>query len=139
MDLAEQVIIIFSIFVFSFFYLRCFFYGIKLYQLNNSAYKKRKKGETFKEWFLYSRYTEEIPKILRILYFSNMFLHAISLLACIFFDIIGLTFSVGDMIARVIFSYDGIWILILELLFWSPKGRRPYERWIVKRRGQTKK
>ncbi len=122
MDLAEQVIVIFSTFVLSFFYLRCFFYGIKLYQLNKSAYKKRKKGETFKEWFLYSRYTEEIPKILRIFYFSVILIHAISLLTCIFFDTIGLTLSVGDLVARIIFFFDGIWILIIGLLFWSPKG-----------------
>lgn len=44
--------------------------GILDYQLNRSAMKKRKKGETVKEWFLYSRFREEIPKAILVLYFA---------------------------------------------------------------------
>ena len=35
---------------------------ISTYYLNKSAQKKREKGQTIKEWFLYSRYREEIPR-----------------------------------------------------------------------------
>ena len=43
--------------------------GILDYQLNRSALKKRKKDETVKEWLLYSRFREEIPTAIRVIYF----------------------------------------------------------------------
>ena len=57
-------------FLLAYFFYRGFLWGLKLYRLNNSAYKKIKKGETFKEWFLYSRYRDVIPKPLLVFYFS---------------------------------------------------------------------
>ena len=75
MSLKNQIVVIFLCFLVSFIYIRGFLYGIKRYQLNNSAYKKRKKGETFKEWLFYIRYKEEIPKILRVLYYSVLIIH----------------------------------------------------------------
>lgn len=36
-------------FLLAYFFYRGFLWGLKLYRLNNSAYKKIKKGETFKE------------------------------------------------------------------------------------------
>ena len=39
-------------FLLAYFFYRGFLWGLKLYRLNNSAYKKIKKGETFKEWFV---------------------------------------------------------------------------------------
>ena len=72
LTLAEQLFILSACSIGSFFDIRGFLYGLKLYQLNNSAYKKRKKNESLKEWFLYTRYKEEIPKIFRVYYFSNI-------------------------------------------------------------------
>jgi len=53
-------------FLLEFLYARGFLNGIKCYQLNRNAYKKRKKGETFKEWLFYDRWKNEIPKIFLI-------------------------------------------------------------------------
>ena len=68
MNFRRQIFVIVTSYLLSFLFIRGFLWGVKEYPLNNSARKKRKKGETFKEWFLYSRYRKEIPKILLILY-----------------------------------------------------------------------
>lgn len=132
-----SVLILFSI---SFFYIRSFLSGIKTYQLNNSAYKKRKKGETFKEWFFYTRWKKEIPKILLVLYYVVILIHFMYLITAILFVfIIKLSFDIKRIVIDFLWWFDVLWILLLALLFWSPKTGYPYKRWIVKRRGQKPK
>ncbi len=83
MRLQNQIAIILLCWAVAFFYIRWLLSGIISYQLNNSAYKKRKKGMRFKEWFLYSRYREEISKILLLLYFVIVFGHPLMTLVCL--------------------------------------------------------
>ena len=140
MSLTSQIIVILILYIFCFFDIRFFLYGIKRYQLNNSAYKKRKEGETFKEWFFYTRYKEEIPKILLALYFYVLIIHPLSILACFLVHAIKLPSSIGEGIALCTVLIDCVGGLLLGLLFWSPTRRDyPYERWIAKKRGQKKK
>lgn len=139
MSLKNQMVVIVLCFLISLLDIRGFFYGIKKYQLNNSAYKKRKKGETFKEWLLYSRYKEEIPKILRVLYYSVLIIHPVCLLTCLFIYIIELPLSVGGILATAIAGFDVVWMLVISLLFWTPGRDYAYERWITRKRGQTRK
>lgn len=136
MSLKNQIVVIFLCFLVSFIYIRGFLYGIKRYQLNNSAYKKRKKGETFKEWLFYIRYKEEIPKILRVLYYSVLIIHPTCLIACLFAYIIRLPLNIGRILATAIAGLDAAWMLVIALLFWSPGPDYAYERWIIKKRGQ---
>lgn len=138
MDFGRQILVISLMSLLSFFYIRGFIYGIKLYQLNNSAYKKRKKGETIKEWFLYTRYKDVIPKGWRIFYFFLLVLHAVFFIICIVGCIVGNSISqtIGDFIAKFAFYFDGVWVFIFHLLFWSKKPGYAYERWIQKKKGQ---
>ena len=139
MNINDQILVIFLAFFLTFVYIRCFFNGIKRYQLNNSAYKKRKKGETFKEWLLYSRYREEIPKILLVAYFSMILINILGLIICVIIYIVKAPQKIGDITARVVCYSDVTLVTITTLLFWSPSGDDAYERWITKRRGQNKK
>lgn len=139
MSFKNQIIVILLCFLIAFLDVRCFLYGIKRYQLNNSAYKKRKKGETFKEWLFYSRYKEEIPKILRALYYTVLIIHPVCLTVCLFAHIITLPLNPGGALAIFIAGFDVIWMLVLALLFWSSGPGYSYERWITKKRGQNKK
>ena len=139
MSLRNQVVVIFLCFLVSFCGLRCFLYEIKRYQLNNSAYKKRKKGENFKEWLFYSRYKEEIPKILRVFYYTVLTIHPVCLIACLFAYIITLPFNLGEALTIFIVGFDALWMLVITLLFWTPGRDEPYERWITKKRGQKRK
>ena len=139
MSFKNQVVVILGCYFISLLFVRGFLYGIKRYQLNNSAYKKRKKGETFKEWLFYSRYKEEIPKILRVLYYSVLIFHPACLIACLFAHTIKLPLIIGKTFAIAIASFDVIWMLVIALLFWSPGPDYTYERWITKKRGQKRK
>ena len=73
MSLSSQLFCVLASFLMAFWIIRGFLLGIKEYPLNTSARKKRKKGQTFKEWFLYTRYREEIPKFFLVLYFLILF------------------------------------------------------------------
>ena len=138
MNIWRQILVIFLIFCITFFDLRCFLYGIKRYQLNNSAYKKRKKGETIKEWFLYSRYKDIIPKTLYILYYVLIIIHFLILIVCIIFHFLSLE-KWGEITSIFIVCIDVLWILISGLLFWQSRPGYAYSRWIKKRRGQPPK
>ena len=139
MDLERQILLVVIGYLLSFIYIRGFISGEKDYQLNTSAIKKRNKGQTFKEWFLYSRYREEIPKILLILYFVVVAIHPLVLIFCVIFSFIKPLEWVGPVLAKGIFWFDWIWMLILHLLFFQVKPGYKYERWIERRKGNRKK
>ena len=139
MSPKNQLIAIFLCFTLSFFYIRSFLYGVKRYQLNNSAFKKRKKSESFFEWLLYKKYRLEIPKTLLILYFSVLIIHVVGFVICTFFYIFNLSQILGDTITRAIVCFDLLWILIIAFMFWSPGRDYAYSRWIKKHRHKNKK
>ncbi len=134
MSIERQIILLVLSELLSFIYFRGFIVGIKFYQLNKSAYKKRKKGETFKEWLLYSGYKEEIPKIIRVLYFAFLTIHPAGIIIGLFVPL-----TIGGKIARTIWWLDCLLVIVISLLFWTPSGDMKYERWISKRRGQKPK
>ena len=138
MDLGGEIFVIVASYLLSFFSIRVFLWGVKEYPLNNSARKKRKKGETFKEWFLYSRYRKEIPKILLILYFVIVIIHPLILILCIIFNYIDPSNKIGPELARGIFLFDGLWVVAIQLLFWQAKPGLKYERWLTKKGGNRK-
>ena len=138
MSFKNQIVVIILCFCLSFLFLRGFIYGIKRFQLNNSAYKKRKKGESFKEWLFYSRYTEEIPKLLRVLHGLVLIIHLSCFVTCVFLYFTKVSFNIGGILAILIAIFDSAWMLVIAVLFWSPGPGYPYERWISKKRGQKR-
>lgn len=135
MILRNQIILICLQFLISFLLLRQFISGIKLYQLNRSAYKKRKKEETLKEWFFCSRFKEEIPKIIIRFYLGVMTIHCICLITCIALYFTSYSYVVGRIIALGIYWFDASWIIAFIVLFNCPFSRDwAYDRWITKRR-----
>lgn len=139
MNFRNQIILICLQLLISFLLLRQFIGGIKLYQLNRSAYKKRKKGETLKEWFFYSRYREEIPKIIIWFYLGVIVIHCICLIICTALYFTNHSYAVGRIIALVIYWFDAFWIILFIILFNRPSSRDwAYDRWITKRRGKGK-
>ena len=139
MSLGRQIFVVATCYLLSFLYIRGFLRGVTCYQLNTSARKKRKKGQTFKEWFLYSRYREEIPKILLVGYFVIVVLHPLALIFCIIINFIKPLDSFGAILARGVCLLDGVWIIVIQLLFWQVKPDFKYERWIKKKKGNKKR
>lgn len=123
----------------SFWIIRWYLWGIKIYPLNPSARKKRKKGETIREWFFYTRYRQEIPKFFLGLYFVVLIVNMAALLAWIVQHFMGPYPDVGYLIFLCLAAFDGAWMLLLRLMFWSRDGSMPYERWAPKKRGMPPK
>lgn len=123
----------------SFWIIRWYLWGIKIYPLNPSARKKRKKGETIREWFFYTRYRQEIPKFFLGLYFVVLIVNVAALLVWIVQHFMGLYPDVGYLIFLCLAAFDGAWMLLLRLMFWSRDGSMPYERWAPKKRGMRPK
>ena len=138
MNLTRQLLSVMLVGLVVFGFWRSFFYGLKHCQLNRSAYKKRKDGETVLEWFLYRRYKMEFPKGLLICYFFFLCLHPFIMIVCFLLWLLKVPESIGGTIAKIIVIFDGAWMLIFGLLFWKWGPDLAYERWIKKRRGQTK-
>lgn len=94
---------------------------------------------TFQEWFLYTRYRKELPKILVRLYFVITVGHPLVLAVCFLLYLVGPYPEIGGNIAKGAMWFDIGWVLILEIAFWNWPERTPYySRWI-KRRGMPPK
>ena len=123
----------------SFWIIRWYLWGIKIYPLNPSARKKRKKGETIREWFFYTRYRQEIPKFFLGLYFVVLLVNMAALLVWIVQHFMGPYPDVGYLIFLCLAAFDGAWMLLLRLMFWRRDGSMPYERWAPKKCGMRPK
>lgn len=135
----QQIIAIILCALLAFLTIRWYLWGIKTYPLNTSARKKRKKGETIREWFFYTRYRQEIPKFFLGLYFVVVILNAAAILAWIVQHFMGPYPDVGYLIFLCLAAFDGAWMLLLRMMFWSRDGSMPYERWAPKKRGMPPK
>ena len=135
----QQIIAIILCALLAFLTIRWYLWGIKTYPLNTSARKKRKKGETIREWFLYTRYREEIPKFFLGLYFVIVFLHAAVLIVWVIQHFVGPYPFFGHCMTVTLIVFDAVWMLLLRLMFWSRDGSTPYERWVPKKRGMPPK
>ena len=135
----DQLIGILLCWLLSFWIIRWYLRGIKIYPLNPSARKKRKKGETIREWFFYTRYRQEIPKFFLGLYFVVLLVNMAALLVWIVQHFMGPYPDVGYLIFLCLAAFDGAWMLLLRLMFWSRDGSTPYERWAPKKRGMRPK
>ncbi|MEF2800396.1 MAG: hypothetical protein U0N22_00700 [Acutalibacter sp.] len=135
----DQLIGILLCWLLSFWIIRWYLWGIKIYPLNPSARKKRKKGETIREWFFYTRYRQEIPKFFLGLYFVVLIVNVAAILVWIVQHFMGPYPDVGYLIFLCLAAFDGAWMLLLRLMFWSRDGSMPYERWVPKKRGMPPK
>ncbi|MFR3237832.1 MAG: hypothetical protein ACLTOU_04840 [Acutalibacter sp.] len=140
MNLQVQIIILVLCWVLTFFSIRLELSNIIEYQLNKNAFKKRKKGMTFKEWFLYTRYREEIPKILLFLYFFIVIGHPLVLLVFFLIYLMGPYPEIVGNLVKGVAAFDIGWQLIYAIAFWDWPNRLPkYSRWIKKKRGMPPK
>ena len=106
----------------SFWIIRWYLWGIKIYPLNP-------KGETIREWFFYTRYRQEIPKFFLGLYFVVLIVNVAAILVWVVQHFMGPYPDVGYLIFLCLAAFDGAWMLLLRLMFWSRDGSMPYERW----------
>lgn len=95
-------IVIFNAFIcFCFFRLTASY--IIQYLMNKNAEKKRKKGQTFKDWLLFKKFRTEIPKYHIIVYYICGVIYVVLLLLLIIFHIVNA--DVDKIIVRKIWAY----------------------------------
>ena len=70
--MIQMILIVWGI---SFLYIRSVLSSVKELYLKRRECENRKRNQTFKDWFLYTRYRDTIPKILLRLYFIIIVIH----------------------------------------------------------------
>lgn len=133
MKLSNQLFVAIVLQLFCFFFSRHFFYGLKRFLYNNSAYKKRKKGGNFCEWLLYKRW-DRFPKIWLIIYYILNLTHLVVIILCICVYLLGRGY-IGEAVVRAMVYFDTFGGIAVLVLLWDPKnGGNKYSRWIDTRK-----
>ncbi len=118
-----------------FWYLqRSFLDGLIIYLLNKSAIKKRKKGQTLKEYLLYTRFKTEIPKSFLVFYYFTIVSHLLVSVALVIMALLEYSEDLILKILGILFYFNCGWTTIIGILFWSPGKSFNYGRWISKKK-----
>lgn len=136
----DNVICLFSMISWSlliFFHMRSLVSGAVIYIFNNSAYRKRKKGQNFGDWLFYLRFKSDMPKWLLIPYYIVLAFHTVAICIFVIFIAAKCPYDYCIVLAKVIVYSDLVCLFILLVLFWGKDGFN-YSRWI-KKRGQPPK
>jgi hypothetical protein len=140
MLVKNQFVVVLLLFFLSFFVVRNMLWGIKELYLSKSERKRRTKGQTFIAWFTYSRYWEEIPKVLIWLYFSIVIVHPFALICILLAMRIAALAAITSVFTYSIIIFDAMWIIITGFLSWKPGSNRVhYEQWIIKSKKSKRK
>lgn len=89
-------------------------YEITRYLMNKNAYRKRKKGMTFKEWFTYSRFRVEVPKYHIVFMYLSIVLYAFILIGVI---IVHLSGVISDIDINRLRGYIGIFTIVIGFIY----------------------
>ena len=73
----------------------------------------------FKEWFLYSRYREEIPKILLLPLLCDCFRASVDDSCLLFLYLVGPYPEIGRVLVTGVMIFDFGWQVIYVLAFWT--------------------
>ena len=140
LNLQRQLALVMICWVLSFLSIRQEISNILEYLLNKSAFKKRNKDMTFREWFLYTRFRKEIPQIMLFLYVVIVIGHPLILVFCFLLYLLGPYPEIGGNLAKGVIAFDVGWLLLYAIAFWDWPNRLPkYSRWIKKKRGMPPK
>ena len=138
MGIGAQVCVILLGYFWGFLYMRLFLGAVINHQLNTSAQRKRKKGQSIKEWFLYSGFRDVLPRLTVIWYFIVVAIHPLILVACVILKLADVSNEIGKWVAMSAPIFDAVWIIAIWIMFWQPNGPMKLDRWIKKKRGMKK-
>lgn len=125
-------------FIFEWFFIRGLITGLVKYKLNRSAFNKRKKDQTIKEWFLYLRFRDLIPKSWIVLYFWYLLSNPITLVIYVILSLLGLA-TIGASILKTILMINFVSSLGIGMALWKcGHGDYYYERYFQKEKRNKK-
>lgn len=134
--MIQMILIVWGI---SFLYIRSVLSSVKELYLKRRECENRKRNQTFKDWFLYTRYRDTIPKILLRLYFIIIVIHPLIFLLAMLCLLIEDIYIYVWNISKGVFIFDAIYFWIITLLSFNPKSPwADYKRWIKWRNPKKK-
>ena len=141
MTIKQFILCMVILYGLTFFVIRGFISGQKVYQLNRSALRKREKGQSVWQWFWYTRFRDVIPRWVLITYYVILaFYPSVALVGIVLFLIFPNLISFATYIVKFLFALLGLIQLLLWIFFGDRKtGKYAYERWIPRKKGQQQK
>lgn len=133
---VSNILFILSLTVFTFIMIRCICRAIIFHRLNTSARKKRLKEQKVKEWFLYSKFYDIIPRYILTIYFIAPLIHFLILILFLLAFICKPIANISIILVKIIGFSDILLLLILSFLFRNTKA---IERRTPKRGNKKKK
>ena len=118
-------------------YIRGFINDIAIFHLGKDVVKERKKGQTFKEWFTFSRFREVIPD--EFIRYHNIItiVNPVCFIAYMFMYVLKFPSVLGTIILIIIYFVDfGIIGILRDISSDSYKAPKKYKRRITKKQGQ---
>ena len=87
------------------------------FRVGKAAYKKRKKGQSIKEWFFFTRHKEVLPKFLLIQHFILLTAQLVWILLFLYFLCIGRVTDLGDRLTKIMMAVDLTWAGLVFIIF----------------------
>ena len=141
MTIKQFILCIGILYSFILLYSRVFIGALLVDLLNNSAYRKRSKGQTFWQWFWYTRFRDVIPRWVLISYYMILaFYPSVALLGSALFLIFPALLPFLSSLTKILVILTFVPIILSRIFFADRKtGMYAYERWIPRIKGQTQK
>ena len=137
---AQLYIMLILAFLLVFTILRGVLSTIVDYILNSSSRKKRRKGQTIKEWLLYSKYRDIIPNKFLVIYLSLFIYLFVQLLALTIILLLGLNYNSARIITSITLIPHFILSFIILIMFHDSKSPNKINvaRRVCKKHGNKK-
>lgn len=106
--MIQMILIVWGI---SFLYIRSVLSSVKELYLKRRECENRKRNQTFKDWFLYTRYRDTIPKILLRLYFIIIVIHPLIFLLAM------LCLLIEDIYIYMYGIFQKVFLYLMQFIF----------------------
>ena len=122
----RSILNIFLLFVLDFWFYRWHLAEIISYRINKSRRKKiKKKRQTFKEWFLYTRFKKIIPKPWFIFYFVLLVMYLLGFTVSIVSYLITSSLFIPYRVFSFLFAFFSLRIVVRFFMFSFPPHLKP--------------
>ena len=106
MTIKQFILCIGILYSFILLYSRVFIGALLVDLLNNSAYRKRSKGQTFWQWFLCTKFRDVIPKWVLVSYYVILaFYPSVALVGTALFLIFPNLISFATYVVKILFVF----------------------------------
>ncbi len=132
-DIESQLFLLIAISIFSVLWIRVILWGVLDDNLKGNERKRREKGQTLLDRFLFRRYYDVFPKILLYLFMAVLIIHPLSIFIVILAVVCEWMREFSSFVVNAVMYFDFIWFFVVELLSLIPgRKKNDYSGWIRK-------